>query len=59
MERMWINQPSKLQPLHKYHGERVLYDPETSRIYFVGGDVASMGIITNPLPLSPGWPTHA
>lgn len=56
--RMWINQPSTLQPFHHLHGCRVLatheYD-DTWRIYFLQGDVISQQI--SKLALSPGWPT--
>ncbi len=56
MERMWINQPSKLQPLHHLHGTRVLATPERKgimRVYFVDGDVISMECPINTL--SAGW----
>ena len=57
MERMWINQPSTLQPYHNLHGVRVLaiheYD-STWQIYFLSGDVISQQI--DRLALSDGWP---
>jgi len=56
VERMWINQPSKLQPYHNLHGTRVLAvreSYETSRIYFLSGDVISQ--VIDPVALSPGW----
>lgn len=57
MKRMWINQPSTLQPHHKLHGVRVLAeDPKVGyrRIWFTGGDVISMEISMSAL--SEGWP---
>ncbi len=55
-ERMWINQPSRLQPYHNLHGVRVLaiheYD-ETWQIFFLGGDVVSQQI--DQAALSKGW----
>lgn len=56
-QRMWINQPSTLQPLHHLHGTRVLaqheYD-DTWQIYFLSGDTISMQ--ASRLCLSEGWP---
>lgn len=43
--RMWINQPSKNQPLHKLNGTNVLAVRELGgmyRIYFLSGDTISM-----------------
>lgn len=57
MTRMWINQPSTLQPLHRLHGVRVLAGPdtdETMRAYFLEGDVIDMQIVRQAL--SAGWP---
>ncbi len=60
LERMWINQPSRLQPDHKWNGERVLaavdYQPERPvvRVYFLRGAVVSQEMLR--LSLSPGWP---
>ena len=54
--RMWINQPSKRQPLHHLHGTNVLAVPaypKTMRIYFLSGPVVSQQALT--LWLSPGW----
>lgn len=56
-QRAWINQPSKLQPFHKYHGTRVLAMldyPGTANVYFLDGDVISQQLPT--LALSAGWP---
>ena len=55
--RCWINQPSTLQPLHKYHGTLVLavpYAETSSDCYLLSGDVVSM--IAPNLSLSEGWP---
>ena len=52
MNRMWINQPSTLQPLHELHGVRVLADG--NRVWFLDGDVVSMEV--PPRTLSKGWP---
>ncbi len=57
MARMWINQPSTLQPLHKLHGVRVLACPDTDtamRAYFLSGSVISMQVPHEAL--SAGWP---
>lgn len=63
MRRMWINQPSTLQPNHKLHGINVLACPReiidfeinepTRRIYFLDGPVISMEILASSL--SDGW----
>ena len=60
LQRMWINQPSKLQPLHHLHGRNVLahheYDTEkmsTWRVYFLEGDIVSSQV--DGLWLSRGW----
>jgi hypothetical protein len=61
--RMWVNQPSTLQPHHALHGECVLALHEygdTYRVYFTrrdvftGRDIESMQM--SRLALSPGWP---
>lgn len=62
MKRMWINQPSKDQPLYSYHGVKVLSDliPEfegatSCKVYFTEGNVISMSVPF--LCLSGGWPS--
>ena len=55
MKRMWVNQPSTLQPLHHLHGQNVLYDEKKGDIWFLSGSLISQQIPTNPLPLSHGW----
>jgi hypothetical protein len=60
LRRMWINQPSTLQTLHKLHGERVLAAPGTEgthRVYFVRGSIVSMQVPYHVL--SAGWPTRS
>jgi hypothetical protein len=55
-KRMWINQPSKLQPLHHLNGTNVIaipYDATGSLIYFLSGTTISMR--ANNLWLSEGW----
>lgn len=55
IQRMWINQPSSLQPLHNLHGTNVLAVREGTdwRIYFLNSDVISQQA---PLTsLSEGW----
>lgn len=57
--RMWINQPSTLQPYHAYHGRRVLahlVDGDYARAYFTDGPVVSMRVAHNAL--SEGWPAR-
>lgn len=55
-KRMWINQPSTLQPLHAYHGRNVLAIDDgngQARMYFTSGPVVA---IRGPwLALSEGW----
>lgn len=55
-QRMWINQPSTLQPRHDLHGTNVLacheYD-DTWCVYFLSGNTISTHI--SRLCLSPGW----
>lgn len=56
LERMWINQPSTLQPLRHLHGTNVLAlksEGSTSRVWFTSGDIISIEIPTNTL--SKGW----
>ncbi len=57
MKRMWINQPSTLQPYHGWHGCNVLVDFEKDGgepvAYFLFGDLVSMQV--SPLALSEGW----
>ena len=56
IKRMWINQPSTLQPLHHLHGTNVLahhaYD-HTYVIYFLSGKTVSMHVLR--MVLSEGW----
>ena len=57
MQRMWINQPSTIQPLHHLHGRRVLAQRESdsvTRVYFLSGEVINQQVPN--LALSPGWP---
>jgi hypothetical protein len=56
MKRMWINQPSTLQLLHRLHATNVLVVPDTDqtmRVYFLSGDVISQQVPRNAL--SEGW----
>lgn len=56
VKRMWINQPSGLQPLHHLNGTNVLavheYD-STYRVYFLSGNKISQQ--ADSLWLSEGW----
>ena len=59
LERYFVNQPSTLQVLNKYHGIKVLFqldEPDTGwgTLYFTEGDIISMR--ANKLGLSKGWP---
>lgn len=54
--RMWINQPSALQPCHAGHGTNVLAVDDgnnMARVYFLNGPVESARIPQTCL--SPGW----
>lgn len=56
LKRMWINQPSVLQPLHHLHGTNVLAyreDGDTYRVYFLSGNVISQRV--PGFALSDGW----
>lgn len=56
IQRMWINQPSTLQPLHDYHGINVLAQEEMSgsfTVYFLSGPIISMRVPRNAI--SYGW----
>ncbi len=55
-KRMWINQPSTLQPYHGLHGTNVLAIYEYGdcwRIYFLSGDIENQQIVGSALSL--GW----
>ncbi len=61
LKRMWVNQPSTLQPDHKLHGTCVLADFSTEfkrviDVYFLSGPAHSQRIAI--LSLSEGWPEH-
>ena len=53
--RMWIDQPSGLQPFHALHGTNVLACPEDGRhkVFFLSGNIHSQQIPS--LCLSLGW----
>jgi hypothetical protein len=56
LERMWVNQPSTLQPLHALHGTNVLAAPESEslfRVWFLSGETISQQAPRSAL--SPGW----
>ena len=60
IERMWVNQPSTMQPYHLLHGVNVLARHEfddTLEIFFLYGKEISL--YADRLVLSPGWLTHA
>lgn len=53
--RAWINQPSKLQPLHRLHGTRciaVYNRPGNVQLWFTEGEIHSMD--ADPLCISEG-----
>ena len=54
-KRMWVNQPSTLQPLHHLHGMNVLAIPDGDgwQIYFLSGSIISQH--APRLTLSEGW----
>ncbi len=57
--RGWINQPSKLQPLHKMHGKRgIVVDSggATVRMYFCTG--AAVSVQAPRLSISKGSPAR-
>lgn len=59
MKRMYIDQPSKNQLLHKLHGVNVLAVKETDlcmRVYFLSGEIISQQVPN--ICLSEGWTTN-
>lgn len=57
LKRMWVNQPSTIQPYHDLNGLRVLAHHEygdTWRVYFLAGPIVSQQI--HQSALSGGWP---
>jgi hypothetical protein len=57
IERMWVNQPSTLQPDHKWHGTRVLAvmtEESIVDVYLLSGDIVSLKMFKSAL--SKGWP---
>ena len=58
IERMWVNQPSSLQPYYKLHGKRVLAvtDGSTGKVtIFFTDNEPSVSQDIDRLALSPGW----
>ena len=57
LKRYWINQPSTLQPCHRWHGRNVIADTteqgKNATVYFADGDEISA--IVPKLVLSQGW----
>lgn len=57
MRRMWINQPSTLQPHHDFHGVNVLANMTSKdslvTVYFLEGECIS--IVVSRFALSAGW----
>ena len=54
--RMWVNQPSTLQPLHHMHGTNVLATRDSdggARVYFLSGPIVSQQMMWEWLSL--GW----
>ncbi|WZE63536.1 hypothetical protein PANI_CDS0016 [Maribacter phage Panino] len=47
--RVWINQPSNLQPLHQYHAKTCIAwtNPKNAKtsVYFTEGDVYSIPVL--------------
>lgn len=56
LTRMWINQPSTLDPHHALHGNNVLarrVTVDAMEIFFLAGDEVSLQVGLNVV--SPGW----
>ncbi len=57
MRRMWINQPSTLQPLHERHGQNVLAEDkihgQNVMVWFISGEKPYLLVPT--IVLSVGW----
>lgn len=60
LKRMWVNQPSTLQPYHWCHGALVIFDKQTNIAYFADpkNPWSSTNIYNPDLVLSDGWPKH-
>lgn len=58
LKPMWVNQPSSLQPFHKYNGREVwaLVAGEHTCVCFIDGDEAGTCCEAWPEWLSDGWP---
>lgn len=62
LKRMWVNQPSALQPDHALHGECVLVNADEAKVntvveaWFVHSAVVSQQVFRTSL--SSGWPMH-
>ena len=60
IKRMWVNQPSTLQPYHQFHGRRVLADlsdktfEHSVSVYWLEGPVENQQMLKSSL--SDGWP---
>ncbi len=57
--RLWINQPSTLQPLHNMHGQRVILiryedNGDFVQVAPISGNTLTMRV--SVLCLSEGWP---
>ena len=63
-KRMWINQPSTLQPYHELHGTNVLAIPGRPNyfwVYYLTNNTNGRDIISNEvhsIALSNGWNTQ-
>lgn len=62
IRRMWVNQPSTLQPDHALHGTRVLADLDdktwdhSTQVFFIEGPVHSAVLLTSSLSDGgPAW----
>lgn len=48
--RAWVNQPSKLQPLHGFHGKKCIvndYGDTVVTVWFTEGEIHSMVVPRN------------
>lgn len=57
LRRMWINQPSKDQKFHRFHGERVIAErlPEGLAIIYFTAQIPEISMVAPSNILSPGW----
>lgn len=57
IKHMWVNQPSTLQPFHRFHGQRVLAVAQGNGRYHAFFTDREDSFFATEAHLSQGWPT--